>query len=248
MHPEGASQPTYSDNGTSFVGANRELKDLGEFLSKENKKLSQAIGELSIEWHFAPAYSPHFGGIWESGVRSTKHHLKRVAGNVIMTFEEFYTLLTQIEAVLNSRPLTSLSNNPNDLTPLTPAHFLIGRPLTAIPDVSLTHLPEARLSRWQMIQKMQQHFWSRWSKEYITELQQRTKWRQPYPNLEEGTVVLIKNENLPPLKWKLGRIIAVHPGKDKVARVATVKTSTGTIRIAIQKICPLPQEDCKNQK
>ncbi|XP_011858366.1 PREDICTED: uncharacterized protein LOC105555927 [Vollenhovia emeryi] len=234
----------YSDNGTNFIGANRELNELAQFLMKEQNNLSESINDVGINWRFIPAYSSHFGGLWEAGIKSAKHHLRRVAGNSALTFEEFYTLLTQIEAILNSRPLTPVSSDPNDLIPLTPAHFLIGKTLTAVADPDLTHLPESRLSRWQLIQGLQQHFWKRWSKEYIGELQQRTKWRKPFKPLHEGTMVLIKEDNLPTFKWKLGRILSVHPGRDQIVRVATVKTSTGIVRITIAKLCPLPIEDC----
>ncbi|XP_071580238.1 uncharacterized protein [Temnothorax nylanderi] len=236
----------YSDNGTNFVGANRELKSLAQFLTDEAKNIERASGEIGITWHFIPAHSPHFGGLWEAGVKSTKHHLRRIAGNAVLTFEEFYTFLTQIEALLNSRPLIPMSSDPNDLTPITPAHFLIGRTLTSVADPTLMHLPESKLSRWQLVQKLQQHFWQRWNKEYISELQQRTKMTKSAEPIKEGTLVVIKEDNLPPFKWKLGRIISIHPGKDEVARVATVKTATGATKITTAKLCPLPQEECTN--
>ncbi|XP_018365559.1 PREDICTED: uncharacterized protein LOC108762850 [Trachymyrmex cornetzi] len=179
----GKPQHLYSDNGTTFVGANKELDMLGKFLRNELDILSLKADEMSVHWHFIPAYSPHMGGIWEAGVRSTKHHLRRVASNASLTFEEMYTLVAQIEAILNSRPLTPLSNDSNDYIPLTPAHFLIGRKYTSIADPSLDGIKESRLSRWQLIQQIQQHFWSRWHKEYISELQTRVKWKHPHPAL-----------------------------------------------------------------
>ncbi|XP_011171790.2 uncharacterized protein LOC105204419 [Solenopsis invicta] len=234
----------YSDNGTNFIGANRELNELAELLIKEQLTLSEHISNTGITWHFIPAYSPHFGGLWEAGLKSTKYHLKRVSSSSSLTFKEFYTLLTQIEAILNSRPLTPLSTDPNDLVPLTPAHFLIGKTLNAVANPDLTHVPDSRVSRWQLIQKLQQHFWKRWSKEYISELQQRTKWKKPFNKLTEGALVLIKDENLPPFKWRMGRITSVHPGRDQAVRVATVKTSIGSVRITAAKLCPLPIEEC----
>ncbi|XP_067217199.1 uncharacterized protein [Linepithema humile] len=197
----------YSDNGTNFVGAKRELDELAQFLKGEQAKLNENINDIGINWHFIPAYSPHFGGLWEAGIKSTKHHLKRVASNSSLTFEELYTLLTQIEAILNLRPLTPMSTDPNDLVPLTPAHFLIDKTFNSVPDPDLTHVAESRLSRWQLIQNLQQHFWNRWSKEYISELQQRTKWRKSSQQIKEGMMVLIKEENLPPFKWRLARNI-----------------------------------------
>ncbi|XP_033227916.1 uncharacterized protein LOC117179862 [Belonocnema kinseyi] len=143
------------------------------------------------------------------------------------------------EGLLHSSPITPLSPDPNDFSPLTPAHFLIGRRLTSIANTDLSHLPENRLSRWQLIQRLQQHFWARWSKEYISELQKRVKWKQPYPEIEENSLVLIKDKILPPLRWKLGRIIQLHPGMDGIARIATVRFSTDTTRVPLHKLCPL---------
>lgn len=189
----------YSDNGTNFVGGNSELKILGDFLRKESN-LKASIENMGITWHFIPPQSPHFRGLWEAGIKSTKYHRKRVAGNATLTFEELYTLLTQVEAWLNSRPLTPLSSDPNNLVPLTPSHFLIGRTFTLVADPSLMHIPENRLSSWQYIQQLQQHFWARWSK-YISELQQRTKWKTPYRRLNENELVLLKEDNQLTSRW-----------------------------------------------
>ncbi|GFW79842.1 uncharacterized protein TNCV_3898431 [Trichonephila clavipes] len=80
-----------------------------------------------IVWHFNPPATPHFGGLREAGIKSLKSHLKRVIGNTILTYEEFVTLVTKVEAILNSRPLTKISSDPNDYI-LTAAHFLLELP------------------------------------------------------------------------------------------------------------------------
>lgn len=178
--------------------------------------------------------------LWEAGIKSVKHHLKRVAANALLTFEEFYTLLTQIETILNSRPLTSLSSDPNDFSLLTPAHFLIGRRFNSVVDPNLQHLNESRLSIWQRLQQMQQNLWERWDKEYIAELQQRSKWRSSFPNLPPNTFVLVKEDNLSPSKWKLERIEQIHVGADSIARVASLCMSSGVIRRTLVKLCTLP--------
>lgn len=185
-----------------------------------------------FNWKFIPAYSPHFGGIWEAGVKSAKFHLKRVLGNALLTFEELSTALAQITAILNSRPLTPLSTHSLDLPPLTPSHLLVGRPLNAVPDPDLTHLPQNHLSRYQYIQKLQQDFWARWSKEYVSELQCRSKWKSHMHNVRKGTLVLIKNDNSPSMQWKTGIITETHPGTDGVVRVVSLRTNNGTIKRA----------------
>ncbi|XP_048482864.1 uncharacterized protein LOC125489799 [Plutella xylostella] len=104
--------------------------------------------------------------------------------------------------------------------------------------------PMLRLTRYQRVEQIRQHFWARWSKEYVSELQQRIKWRTSSEDLKEHTMVLIKDDNLPPLKWSLGRITRVYPGRDGISRVADIRTANGTTRRAFSKICPLPVDDC----
>jgi len=104
--------------------------------------------------------APHFGGKWEAGVKSVKYHLKRIIGTHLLTYEEMTTFLTQVEAVLNSRPLCPLSDDPDDLQASTPAHFLIGGPLATIPEPSLERVKISHLSRWQLTRQMLESFWS----------------------------------------------------------------------------------------
>lgn len=232
-----------SDNGSNFIGAYSELKHLGEFLKQSKQNIDDHFSQNNIEWQFIPPHSPHFGGLWEAGVKSAKRHIKTVLGNAHLTFEELNTLLVQVEAVLNSRPLFPMSSNPNDLVPLTPAHFLVGRPLVAVPDVDLKEVPTGRLLRFQHIQQCLQHFWKRWQSEYVPELQRLTKWGRNHDKLEKDMLVILKDDNAPPLRWKLGRIVAVHPGKDGINRVVTVKTSAGEVKRSFAKLCPLPLDD-----
>ena len=96
-----------------------------------SKDFQNKLARENIIWTFIPPRAPNFGGLWEAGIKSVKNHIKRIIGESHLSYEEAYTLLVRIEAVLNSRPLTPLSNDPNDLTALTPGHFLIGHPLTS---------------------------------------------------------------------------------------------------------------------
>ncbi|XP_058448973.1 uncharacterized protein LOC131428930 [Malaya genurostris] len=218
----------YSDNATNFIGAEAELEQLGKLFDTDEhaKQLTEFCGSQSISWSFISPRSPHFGGIWESGVKSVKYHLKRVVGSNKLTFEEFSTVLVQIEAVLNSRPLTLCSDDPNDLTAVTPAHFLVGRQLQSIPEPSYINLKLSTLSRWQLVQVIQQHFWKRWLAEYLPEMQNRQKWYK-ITKIRPGALVLINNPNVPPMQWPLGRIIRTHPGDDNIVRVVTIRTAKG---------------------
>jgi hypothetical protein len=181
------------------------------------------------------------GGLWEAGVKSMKYHLRRVLGKATLTFVEFSTLLCQVEAILNSRPICSLSTNPEHLQVLTPGHFLIGTSLLALPDHNLKDVSLNHLSKWLCVQQMIQRLWKQWSQDYLHQLQQRHKWRNIQPNVKIGELVLVKEDNLPPLVWKKAMISDLHPGKDGLTRVVTLKTSTGTLKRPITKICLLTQ-------
>jgi hypothetical protein len=236
----------YSDNGSNFIGAaNQETKKFKSFL-KSSEFQSDVINKLTernTEFHFIPGRSPHMGGLWEINVKSVKNHIKRSIGLATPMFEEMYTLLTRIEAILNSRPLTPISNDPNDLEPLTPGHFLSpGESLTAVHEGDITEVKTNRLSRWQLVERMRQLFWRRWTREYLSRLQARSKWRNPDTTPAVGSLVLIADDELPPLRWNLARITELHLGKDGLPRVASLKTKNGATKRSVHKLCVLPLE------
>ncbi|GFT54114.1 integrase catalytic domain-containing protein [Trichonephila clavipes] len=209
----GKCHKIFSDNGTNMIGANREIKALSKLVRDREESLFAFFAEEGIEWSFIPPRSPNWGGLWEANIKSLKYHFKRVAGNSKFSYEELLTLITQIEAILNSRPLTPLSSDVDDLEVLTPAHFLIGRPITAIVEPSLLQCESNRLNVWQRITKSVQTIWKRWSLSYLNSLQQRKKWIVNKENLKLGDMVLIREENLPPCKWLLGRVLKYTWGK-----------------------------------
>ncbi|XP_045777393.1 uncharacterized protein LOC123875556 isoform X2 [Maniola jurtina] len=240
MSRRGKSKNWYTDNGSSFIGA---FNEISKFLKSNCSSLSEDIANEGVNFHFLAPYAAHQGGLWEAGVKSVKFHLQRVLGNCHLTYEELNTVLVQIEAILNSRPLTPLSTEPDDLMPLTPGHFIIGRPLTSLPAPNYVNSATSQLTRYQRLEQLRQHFWARWSKEYIAELQKRGKWRTGQGALKVNGLVLLKDDQLPPLKWKLGRIVTLYPGADGISRVADIRTSTGIVRRAFSKICPLPDDE-----
>ncbi|XP_062538341.1 uncharacterized protein LOC134206628 [Armigeres subalbatus] len=241
----GCIQQLHSDNATNFKGANNEMHELyNQFRSQQAvQRIEQFCHAREIEWHFIPADAPEFGGLWEAAVKSAKTHLKRIVGNVKLTFEEFATVLAEIEAVLNSRPLFVVSNDPADPLVITPAHYLIGRPLTAMAEPSLEDLNANRLDRWQHLQLLREHFWRAWSRDYLNTLQPRKKNLRTMPNIRTDMVVLLHDRNQPPLYWKLGRISAVYPGDDGLVRAVDVVADGSTYRRPITKISVLPIED-----
>jgi len=230
-----------SDNGTNFRGADRELREMFNAAAEFYKDCRAQLATDGTEWSFIPPSAPHFGGLWEAGVKSTKHHLRRVLGDHLLTYEELSTLLCRVEACLNSRPLYPMSAEAADLAALTPGHLLLGEAPINVPEPPYNSggAGQPKL-RWQLVATMRDHFWSRWSKEYLQHLQQLGKWRDRSANLQPGTIVLLKDELLPPGKWALGRIREARPGADGLVRVVTVDTATSRLTRPITKICPLP--------
>lgn len=234
----------YSDCGRNFVGAARHLQEMYALLlsAAEKEVVSRALTQREITWHFNPPYAPHFGGLWEAGVKSVKGHIRRSIGIQILTYEEYSTLFCRVESILNSRPLCAISSDPTDYDVLTPNHFLTGVMSTAIPEADLSHLSTNRLSRWQLIRQMTQSVWKHWHSEYMNTLRQRQKWLTPRDTVAINDLVILKEANTPPLSWRLGRVTRVHPGRDGVVRVATINTASGEVLRPVVKLCRLPVE------
>ena len=185
-----------SDNGSNFIGTRNELLKVQELLNRE--KQENFINNQGIEWVTIPTKAPHFGGLWEATVKSMKRHMRRVIGLQVLNYEELVTIIIQIEAVLNSRPLYPMSNDPTDLSPLTPGHFLIGSPLLSLPERETddaTPLP----IRIQLIKKIQDDFWKRWKRDYLVTLQIRKKWFSTGPDMRIGDLALLAEDNQAPL-------------------------------------------------
>lgn len=238
----------YSDQGSNFIGANKilkqELAEISGILSDQDT--TSAIAEMNIEWHFNAPSWPSAGGLWEAAVKSLKHHLKRVVGEQKLTYEEYTTLLSQLEACLNSRPLCSLTDDPEDLNFLTPAHFLASGPILTIFETE-----KDLRTRWHLTQKIYQDIWAKWKTDYLIQLSTRAKWRQRQKDLELNDIVIIKDDNLPPGKWNLGRVVMLHPGSDGHVRVVTLKTKNGHLKRPVVKLSLLPtnkSDDTKTMK
>ena len=195
--------------------------------------------ENFINFNYIPPRAPHFGGIWEAAVKSAKGHLHRTLAGAKMTYEELSTTLIGIEAIMNSRPITYQSSDPNDLEALTPGHFLIGCPLNSLPEPSIECHDISSLQAWKRIVAAKQQFWKGWSADYLNELIQKSRWSDPKKNIEINTLVLIHEDNTPPMKWVLGRIIKIYPEKDGRIRVADVKTNKGLFRRPVHKLAIL---------
>ncbi|BES99381.1 Retrotransposon protein [Nesidiocoris tenuis] len=243
----GPPHTVWSDNGRNFLGASNEMKRVQALLqdSTLRSSVSNGAAALGTTWKFIPPSAPFFGGLWEAAVKQAKRLLKNCLRNQIPTLETFTTICAQVEAVLNSRPLTAMSSSPDDLSVLTPAHFLIFRPMMLPASDPQLNAGRSLKDRHKFTKHVIDTFWQRWKKEYLLELQSRSKWEinEGRP-ARVGDIVLVINHNAPPLSWTMGRIVKIYPGSDGVTRVADLRTSSGTMSRPVRKLCPLPEDVC----
>ena len=244
----GCPHHMYSDNGSNFVGTKNELHRLYQYL-RQNQTLEEIGRFLSdhheITWHFNPPWTPHMGGLWEAAVKAMKRHLKRVVGPHILTHEELETVLCQVEACLNSRPLLPDTSHPQDgLQTLTAGHFLLFKQPTMFPTDPNLPARIDLLKKWELCQAMVKHFWKRWSSEYLNHLQARTKWQTEKPSLQKGDIVLVKPKNKYFVgQWPLGLITQAFPGADGCTRVVQLKTAGKETRRATTGLALLFRPD-----
>lgn len=218
-----------SDNGSNFKGAASELQDI--YTNLFSKEAQAAVSHWSLkkglQWVFNPPGSPHRGGIWEAGVRVMKGLIRKQLHLLWLTLDELSTLIISAEAVMNSRPYVPIhSTDPEAFSPLTPAHFLIGRPLCALPQQVETECRISNLRHWDLIKKLQLQNWTRFTREYLPMLAGRAQRAQKQTNLAVNDVVLITNQHTRRNQWPLGRVTAIYPGPDGLVRTAEVAVET----------------------
>lgn len=238
----GAVAKMYSDNGTNFVGAANKLREVQQMLINGQDEISNACRKLHLEWSFTPPRTPHHGGLWEASIKLLKRLMLNIAGNLNLTEDEMRTVAKRATAIINSRPITTVSSDPTDPEPLTPGHFIYGGPATALPELPVA-VEDNNINTVHMSRRMaavNQQLWKRFKKEYLALLQPRTKWLIRNDKFATGTVVLLKDDSTPPLKWPLGTIVKTYPSSDNIIRVVDVKTKQGTFKRGITGVAVLP--------
>eukprot|EP00112_Aurelia_sp_Birch-Aquarium-sp1_P026917 Seg987.5 transcript_id=Seg987.5/GoldUCD/mRNA.D3Y31 product="hypothetical protein" protein_id=Seg987.5/GoldUCD/D3Y31 len=225
----------FSDCGTNFVGADRELQDIMNKWT-EDPKLHNRLTDENIKWIYNPPAAPHMGGVWESLIKLAKRAMIATTKGAELTDEELITVLTECEAMLNNRPVTYISNDPNDIEPLIPAHFLNNKCTTFILQHDLGIQHKSLKKRWLHCQNVVNQIWQRWQKEYLPTLQQRSKWNKKKRNIQQDDVVLVMDANQPRGHWLLGRIVGVNSDDNGIVRSAEVKTIHGIHRRPITKL------------
>ena len=232
----GVPDDMWSDNGTNFVGADREIRQLRNSLDEQEVK--KHASKKGMKWHFNPPGAPHFGGAFEALVKLVKRTLYRTLANASLSDEELQTAFCQAEAMINSRPLTPLSSDPKDSPPLTPAHFLVGNVRTEL-EPAADGTESTYQKRWRRLQQVSLAFWRRWLKEYLPSLQPRTKWTEVRPDLKKGDIVLVQNPAAPRGDWPLGRVTRAFKGEDDRVRVVEVLSKGKVMKKPVVKLVKL---------
>jgi len=232
----GKPKEMYSDNGTNFTGAERELREALERL--DQTKIYNGLRSEDVQWSFNPPEASHQGGIWERMIRSVRKILGVLSKEQLVNDETLSTLLCEVERILNDRPLTSLSDHPDDPEPLTPNKLLLLRSNSCLPP-DVFKRRDKYSKRWRQAQCLADSFWKRWMKDYLPALQTRQKWNVPRRNFAVGDLVLVVDEKTPRGRWPMGLIEEVFPDSNGYVRSVKVKTATSVYRRDIRKLCLL---------
>lgn len=219
----------WSDNGTNFVGTHNELKRC--LLEMKQNAVEKWATKHEIRWIFNPPSASHMGGTWERCIRTVRKVLNGLISErmPLLNDDEFHTLLCEVENIINTRPLTTVSTDSSDPEPLTPAHLLMLKPSFTRPFPGVFQESDLYTRRrWRRIQYLSGLFWTRWRREYLAMLQERSKWHAIKRDLHVGDIVLLKEES-PRNKWPLGRIEKTEIGRDGHVRVVHVRTATSSV-------------------
>ena len=197
----GVPKEMIGDNGSNFVGAVNELKELVDQMDKD--KIQRMTTNKGIKWKFNPPRGPHFSGVHEIMVKAVKKAIYAVLGSSDIMNEELTTVVAGAEGLLNSRPLTYQSADIKDEVPLTPNHFLYGQMGEQFAPESVDTMRFNPRKRWRKVQELISRVWSRWSKGYLPRLNNRPKWTEVVKDLKEGDIVSVLDPKLPRGKWPL---------------------------------------------
>ena len=243
----GIPESILSDNAKTFKVGAKTLKSIATQMI-EKPESQKFLSDHGINWHFIPEAAPWWGGFYERMVGLVKRPLKKVIGRACLNVIELSTILTEVEAVLNSRPLTYTYVNTKEEGPLTPAHFLCGHRLLSLPDQQNSNEDYGNTTREELSRRAKYHetlihsFWKRWQQEYLTGLREQYCKKRKAPNytVSKGDVVLIHDHIRKRNQWKMGVVTTLYPGKDGLVRSVTLRTSSGQeLNRPIEKLYPM---------
>jgi len=222
------------DNATNHRGSQRKLAE--EIARWNATDLGRRFRQLGTSFRFNTPAASHAGGVFERLIRSCREHLRHLLDQQSLTDEQLNTFIVEVEFVVNSRPLTPVSDDPHDLEALTPNHILQLKPMGSLPPGVFEPDQTYLRNSWKKVQALVNAFWRRWIPEYLPTLSKRTKWTKPQRDLRIGDLVLIHDNLTTRGLWPLARVTRTFPSDDGHVWNVEVKTSTGLYRRPCQKI------------
>ncbi|XP_067373333.1 uncharacterized protein [Channa argus] len=224
-----------SDRGTNFVGACKELQ-----FAAEDPELQSYFKDEGCTWKFNPPHSSHMGGVWERMIGVARRILDAMLLKVhtpSLSHEVLTTLMAEVSAIMNGRPLVPISTDPEQPDLLTPGSIFTQKTELVSAPPGVFDPNELHRKQWKQVQCLANSFWKRWRQEYLATLQPRRKWQAVGPNLEIGDVVLLKDSQAKRNEWPVGLIVNTFPGQDNRVRKVEVRVvKGGTPRVYIRPI------------
>ena len=233
-----------SDRGTSFTGADRELRDEVDKLQNEDNRIQRAALEMKIDWRFNPPHASHFGGAWERQIRTIRKILNAILTEQSFTDETLHTLMCEVECIINNRPLTPVSADPRDETPLTPNHILHLECVTLPSCSATTDCDLVGRRQWRRAAYLAEQFWRRWRREYLPLLQTRAgRSTRSSTNMKPGDIVLMVDDAVPRGTWPLGRVEAAPVSADGRVRTVWIRVRGTTFVRPITKVVKIVSDE-----
>ena len=226
-----------SDNGTNFVGANREMREALAALN--DNRIQGALVQDGVTWNFNPPAASHHGGVWERLISSVRTVLHSVLCQQSLDDEGLQTVFCEVEAILNSRPITTVSDEVNDLEALTPNHILLLKGKPALPPGLFDKKDLYIRRRWRQVQYIADLFWKRWISEYLPLMQERQKWSRERRSLTPGDVVIVADSTAPRGSWMMGKVLEVKSDARGLVRTVRLKTKNSVLERPVTKLCLL---------
>ena len=210
-------------------------------------EITRYAANHGVKWVFNPPTASHHGGVWERQIRTIRKILNSILNEQFLRThqndEQLHTFMCEVEAIINSRPLTKSSDDPHDLDVITPNSLLNLHPVVFPPPGKFSQKDQYAPRRWRQMQYLSDLFWKRWTKEYLPSLQRRQKWTEPERNLKTGDVVLIVDDQAPRNSWPMGLVTEIYSDKHGDVRSVRVKTKTAVLVRPISKLCLLLEQD-----
>lgn len=218
-----------SDRGTNFVGSTNDLNI--NTINVEDGLVKSVLYENGTTWIFNPPHSSHMGGVWERLIGVARRILdsmllenSMIKGH--LTHEVLVTFLAEVTAIINSRPLATLSTDPDDPYPLSPSLLITQKPDVLVSQLDIVFDPKDMYrSQWRRVRHLADVFWSKWKAQYLQSLQERRKWQKDTRNISVDDIVLMVDKQAPRIQWPMGKVVKTFPSVDGKVRKAEIRIS-----------------------